>query len=210
MFLVAVLMLAAVFAINRYLPYEDKLKTADAIFVLDGEYPFRIWTALDLYNQGYAPLIIFPHVGDLHGVQKLAKEKRGYGSIRYEQVESLHKPFPLDAIRIIDGTHKNTAQELPAIFNYTHEYNLGNIILVTSDYHARRVRILADQANDHSIAVIVRMTPYQAMLDDMRWMKRLGTLQVVLSEFAKVMYLNLSEWWQEVEGFPPLPPSGLE
>jgi len=185
------LALTVLITIDRFLPYQDDLKTSDAIFVLDGEYPFRIWTALDIYHGGYAPLVIFPRADDLHGVQKLGKEKRGYGSVRYEQIDSLHKPLPLDAIRIMDGTYENTAQELPAIFNYAREYNFENIILVTSDYHARRVRILADR--NQSVSAIVRVTPYQAMLQDLRWTKQMGTLRVVLSEFAKVMYLYLSE-----------------
>ncbi len=94
-FALAVLSVAALLTIDRYLPYQDTLQPADAVFVLDGEFPFRIWAALDLYHQGFVPLVVVPDQQDRQSVEKQITEKRGYGSVFYEQVSALQRTLPV-------------------------------------------------------------------------------------------------------------------
>ncbi len=130
--------------------------------------------------------------------------------MRYEQVDSLQKSIPLDAMRIAQGEYKNTAEELTSIFDYARAQDMQSIILVTSDYHARRVRMLADKTKDPSIAVIVRVTPYQAMMRDLNWARHLGMLRVVTSEFFKVLYLYMPDRLRNAIRPAPVTASGLE
>jgi uncharacterized SAM-binding protein YcdF (DUF218 family) len=91
------------------------------------------------------------------------------------------------------GQYKDTAEEVSAIFLYARQRNFNSIILLTSDYHARRVRLLIGKKNDDSIQTNVLTTPYQALMQDRQWMKRGTARRLVLSEFLKVLYLRLSQ-----------------
>src|SRR5258708_37320755 len=60
----ALLALAAVAGVwllfygGRYLQHEDPLQKVDAIFVLAGTRAERLLEAIDLYKEGYAPLVV--------------------------------------------------------------------------------------------------------------------------------------------------------
>jgi uncharacterized SAM-binding protein YcdF (DUF218 family) len=60
-------------------------------------------------------------------------------------------------------------------------------ILVTSDYHARRVRLLFDLVPGCRVTAQVFATPYGGLLPDRRWLGHPATSLLVFTEYAKLV-----------------------
>src|SRR5450759_4262512 len=116
--ILALLVLAALTAVwllfygGRYLQHEDPLQKVDAIFVLSGTRLERPLEAVDLYQSGYAPLIVLspgrPEAGEA------ILRQRG---IRYPSEADIARNamvqlgVPSSAVVATNGYVDNTAQE---------------------------------------------------------------------------------------------------
>src|SRR5437868_13168801 len=113
----ALFLAAAVFAVwlftygGRFLQHEDPLVKADAIFVLSGTRAERPLEALDLYNQGWAPIVVLSPGRPENG--ELMLRSRGIRfpiEVELERDALVQLGLPLSAIIATDGYVDNTAQ----------------------------------------------------------------------------------------------------
>jgi len=180
---------------NRYLPYagnflvvEDSLEKADAIFVFGGSIPNRIIEAADIYNQGFAPLIIISKYPKPEGYTYL--EEKG---ITYPEGHDINKSIalslgiPENSIMITNYRAASTFEELILLKNFCLEKNYKKIILVSTKSHTKRIsKIFLDIAGD-KIKGIVRYTGYDSYNPDKWWNDR-HSLRQTMFEYQKLLH----------------------
>jgi uncharacterized SAM-binding protein YcdF (DUF218 family) len=112
---------------------------------------------------------------------------------RYSQQVLERLGVPPEAIRRLDPRVRNTAEEVRAIAEELQREQQGRVILVTSKYHACRLRVLWHLLiGDHPQA-IVRYTPYDPFQPD-GWWRNSGDAMAASREFFGL----LNSW----AGFP--------
>lgn len=127
-FCVAALIGGFVVLISLYLPVSDPLKKADAIIVVSGgDTRGRTMHGIDLYQQGWAPKLIFSGAARDPKSASNAKVMMSIAASRGVAVENIE----------IDEYARDTKENAASTKSIAG--NLDTIILVTSDYHQRRV-----------------------------------------------------------------------
>lgn len=121
--------LAYVVLISLYLPVQDPLKKAEAIIVVSGgDTKGRTLHGIDLYKQGYAPQLIFSGA---------AKDPKSTSNAKAMMAIAASQGIPTSAITI-DEVARDTKENAQSTKQLASGYK--TIILVTSDYHQRRVK----------------------------------------------------------------------
>lgn len=134
-FLVVIVLLAALHplylkALGNYLVVSDPLSKADAILVLDGDYPRdeRLLYAVQLWQSGYAPRII------LSAKMGSWMSYADYPSWRHAMMLNI----PQDVLLIAGHNADSTKEEAQKVLPFIKQHDFGKIIIVTSSYHTRR------------------------------------------------------------------------
>jgi len=113
-------------------PTDDKCQAADAIVAVSGgDTNARTDEAIGLYQQGWAPLIIFSGA---------AQDPSGPSNAQAMRSRALRQGVPNDAI-LIEEFSRNTAENAANTAKFIAERDLQRILLVTSGYHQRRASL---------------------------------------------------------------------
>src|SRR5258708_10798071 len=129
------------FGVGRWLVVEDPLVKARAILGLSGAMPLRAVEAAKLYREGYAPEIWLTHSTEPEATLK----EMGIpfsGEDSYNKLVLIHEGVPSEAIRILEPPIVNTADEIKTAAASLARENGSVIIIVTTNAHTRRVRLL--------------------------------------------------------------------
>jgi uncharacterized SAM-binding protein YcdF (DUF218 family) len=195
--LAAMLALACATAIflpfaGRYLVREDPLVHADAIFVLDGARAERWMEAVDLYRDGYAPVIALSP-GRIEDAEVILRAR----GIHYPTNASLARDAMVQmgvnasAIVVPDASVDNTGQEAELLRALATARGWRSVLLITSKYHSRRAGFaFRREFRDTSIAVILRTTRYD-VADPAHWWRHRADIRYVLSELQKLIGYRL-------------------
>ena len=181
------LLSAAVFllCLGRWLVAEDPLEKAQAIVVLSGRIPLRALEAAKLYRKGYASKIWLTRPTE-PGAALEAMGILYVGEDFYNSRILLHEGVPADAIRVLQPSILNTADELTAVSAALAEERGSKVIIVTSKVHTRRVQILW-----HRIAARGGQALVRAASDDPfepgRWWHTTGDALDVVREFLGIL-----------------------
>lgn len=166
-----------------YLAPQDKLVKADAIVAVSGgETTSRTLGAVKLYDEGYAPIIIFSGA---------AQDRTSISNAAAMRNIAIKAGVPKSAILIEEDsadTFEN-AQNTAAIIK---DRNINSIILVTSPYHQRRASIEFKRALGKTVRVINHSTSDENWRRS-AWWKNNYSLSLTLSEFQKIIFLYLSK-----------------
>jgi uncharacterized SAM-binding protein YcdF (DUF218 family) len=172
--------------LGEYLITEYPLEKADAIAVLSGDVPARILEAIDIYKQGYAPIIILT----------MDEKPAGYDEMRslgikmpeghdINQMIALKLGVPAASIIIIDKRVDSTYTEVTALYDFLKKRNLKSVVLVTSKYHTTRATKLFNFVTNGPIKLITRPSKYDTF-DARHWWKVKRDVKQVLSEYEKL------------------------
>lgn len=119
---------AYIVLISLYLPISDPLQKADAIIVVSGgDTRGRTMHGIDLYQQGWAPKLIFSGA---------AADPNSTSNAKAMMAIAASRGVPTEDIRLDEDardTRENASSTKPIAGSHK------TIILVTSDYHQRRV-----------------------------------------------------------------------
>ena len=130
--LVVISGIVALVVIGHALAVEDPLAKADVIVAISGDEGPRTETAVGLWQQGLAPLLLFSGASlDPDSVSSGELMKR----------EAVRLGVPADAILVepLSATTEENAKRTAALMT---ERGLHTAILVTSPYHQRRASLL--------------------------------------------------------------------
>ena len=119
-------------AVGRALAMEDPLEKADAIVAISGDTGARANTAIALWKQGYAPLIVFSGA---------AIDPDSVSSAEIMRREALRQGVP-ESATLIEPVSTTTEANAGEVAKLMVERKLRSAILVTSPYHQRRAALL--------------------------------------------------------------------
>lgn len=123
-----VALVSYVVAISVFLPQQDPLQKADAIIVVSGgDTKGRTNHGVDLYQQGWAPKLIFSGAARDPNSASNAKAMLAIAASRGVDTKDIS----------LDEYSRDTKENASGTKQLAGNYN--SIILVTSDYHQRRV-----------------------------------------------------------------------
>ena len=178
--------------LGTYLVYEDPLQKADAIFVYAGSQAERPLEAVDLYKAGYAPVIVLTRPKEEPAVELLAR--RGITlptrfSLMREVFEKLGVP---DAAMVVpDRIHDSTGAEAVTLGELVAARKWRRVIVVSSKYHLRRVKLASErEVRRTGTDIVVRGSRYDAAQPHRWWMVR-ADIRTLLWEYPKLFSYTL-------------------
>jgi len=184
-------------SISNFLITEDKLQKADAIVVLNGKTPARILQAIDIYKQGYAPIIIIDYVS--HPESYIYLKRKG---IKLQLEPDVNKYIaiefgvPESSFIILNDYATSTYDEINDIYEYCKKNAIKSIILVTSKYHMLRVKKILKRLTDNEFKYYIVSTDYEAY-KPYNWWKYRSYMRDTLLEYQKLLYFYISDYWKD-------------
>lgn len=164
--------------VGRWLIVEDPLDKAQAIVVLSGRIPMRAQEAARLYNAGFAPQIWLTRANE--PAASLQEMHIAYiGEDFFNSRVLMQEGVPSNAIRVLEPSIDNTADEIRAIADTMGREKDGSVIIVTSKAHTRRVRTLWRELSGGRGRAIVRAAPSDPFSPDHWWRSTRSSLEVV-------------------------------
>ncbi len=140
-FIVLLLFLALLIFINlgRFVDVTQKPEEVDVIVSLGGDSGSRIKKALQLYKQGYSK----SHKIIYTGRDQISDQSDHplYSTKQYLINNDVNEN---DIIHIDLSMIKNTMEEIFFVKEYMLKHNLKNVMFVSTPFHTRRIKVLAD------------------------------------------------------------------
>lgn len=177
---------------GRHLQHEDPLVKADALFVLAGTRLERALEAVDLFKEGYAPVIVLSP-GRAEPVEHLVRARGVRFPTESELVRDamLQLGVPAAAIAATDGYVDNTAQEANLLRAMVKARGWRRVIVITSKYHTRRSGFAFRRGLEGTGAqAVIRATRYDQS-DPARWWRFRADFRFVTSEWQKLLAYRL-------------------
>jgi uncharacterized SAM-binding protein YcdF (DUF218 family) len=170
---------------GKWLVVEDPLSRSSAIVVLSGGMPFRAEEATRLYREGYAPQVWLTRArGQAEEIEALGVEYRGEEFYNLQILERLG--VPATAIRVLNPPIFDTADEMRVIAMEMRLDAMGQVMIVTSPPHTRRVRALWKRLAGGQVASIIRAAP-EDPYDAAHWWRDTRDINSVVHELLGLM-----------------------
>lgn len=166
------------------------LVKSDAIVILAGNRQERTPLAAELYRRGYADMIILTNDGVKAGWSK--KYGRNLYQVEWTEEELINSGVPRQRIVTLPFYRSGTVYDALAVKRYVTGKAITSLILVTSDFHARRTlwtfrNVHGDTVKDISVSTV----------------RSSGNVLVhTFTEFVKQLYYLFRF---RIFGFPQLP-----
>jgi len=136
----AISIVALLVGIGHWLDVTDPLAKADAIVAISGDTGARAESAIALWKQGYAPVLIFSGG---------SSDPESVASAELMKRTAVAAGIPANAI-VVEGTSATTEENAERVAMLMKTAGLRSAILVTSPYHQRRAAILFEREFDRS------------------------------------------------------------
>ena len=173
--------------LGTFMAPQDPLRKSDAIFVFAGTLVERPLEAADLYREGYAPRIVITRAVREQAIFSL--ERRG---VRIPTDADLNREallgvgVPASALIEPDRIHDNTAEEVDTLRQLVAQYHWHRIILVSSQYHLRRIRFATwREFRGTDVQLLLRGSRYDPSVPGRWWMHR-SDIRWILTELPKL------------------------
>ena len=189
--LLAAILLAAALAAGPFalptagtwLVVEDRLQPARSVVVFGGHLPFRAMEAAAVYRQGWAGEVWLTQGGVYAEDIALARmniEKPPEHVFSQQVLERLGVPGT--AIRVLPERNVNTAEEVRTVAGALKAAGGGRVILITSKYHTRRVKVVWRALAGNRLEAIVRFAADDPF-EPRRWWRNTADAQSVSREW---------------------------
>ena len=174
--------LVAFLALGSWLATEDPLVKSDAIVAISGDTGARTDTAVALWKQGWAPLIIFSGAaGDPESVSSAEIMRR----------EALRQGVP-ESATLIEPNSTTTDENATEVAKVMAGRKLSSAILVTSPWHQRRASIAFARAFAPSAITLRNYPARDPQWNAQFWWQHEPMRSQTLLELAKLGSVILS------------------
>ena len=163
-------------AVGHALAVEDPLEKADVIVAISGDTGARTNTAVSLWKQGFAPLIVF---------SGSALDPDSVSSAEIMRREALRQGVPENAT-VIEPASATTEDNATEVAKLMVDRKLRSAILVTSPYHQRRADLLFERAFEPAGLVLRNYPARDLEWDPNLWWVRDPLRSRTLIELAKL------------------------
>ena len=167
-------------SLGPWLTVNEPLARGDVIFVTGGGTPQRELEGAALFAEGWAPRVAVPRQRD----SMPAEIRRLAGEVSPQEYAALilrRRGVPESAVVQLGPTVENTLQELQADFEYARAHGFRRVIIVSSPYHTRRIRVMWSALYERQIPAVVRAGRYEPV-DASRWWRSRRALEDVVHE----------------------------
>ena len=189
--LALVLLVLAIYGVVRlgpFLAHEDPLQKSDAIIVLAGTRVERPLEAVDLFREGWAPIVVVDDY--LPEAALLAVAERGirFDSDTQRAVQVMQAlGVPASSVIVPLRVHDNTAQEAQTIHQLAQQYRWRRLIVVSSKFHLRRAGFaFRRELAGSGVEVVMHGSRYDPA-NPARWWASRSDLRWMLSEAPKLV-----------------------
>lgn len=165
----------AYFYAGKFLVVNEKVEKSDVIIVLSGDRGFRMEKSAELYHKGYSQYIMISggKVYDDMTIAQLMKE------------HAMKLGVPEKAIIIedkADSTYEN------AVFSeeLVKKLNFRSAIVVSSNYHMRRVKMLFDREYKDTDVSLTFIAANDPIFNQERWWNSNKSVMTVITEYIKL------------------------
>ncbi|MFH0912224.1 MAG: YdcF family protein [Patescibacteria group bacterium] len=185
--LVAVLLVGGVIGAGFFLSPQDDLEKADAIVAVSGgETRQRVEEAVNLFEEGWASLLIMSGAAQDDQVSNAAVMKQ----------IAISLGVPADKI-VIEEAATNTLDNAKLVRDIIEKEKLTKIILVTSPYHQRRAGLSFIKALKGLPVEIINHSSTDSVWRKNGWWQDDWSRYLTLSELQKIIYT----WALPVQSF---------
>lgn len=175
-------------AIGQFLVVSEPVDRADAIVVLAGNAPDRLRHGRQLFDAGYAPLLV---VSD-ERVRTHGLDTTWY---RLFQAGVAAPGLPPGAVIVLDPPPESTIDEATRAAALLESRGLHSAILVTDAFHTRRASLLFAAQFRHR-GLVVRTSAVPNGVDLAHWWLDSVASRSVVEEYAKLLaYLVEGKYW---------------
>jgi len=156
LFVSTLLLLAGIPLAGLPLVREDAPQSADAIVVIGGDHkPDRVKRAAELYQNGYAPIVIISAGTEVtEGVEQVAEAE-----VMHRQALALGLP---ERVLLVEDQSQSTFQNAYCTKTIALAHHFKSILLVTSVYHSQRARRIFGDVYGQDISVRVQPAASEA------------------------------------------------
>lgn len=155
-------------------------RPADAVIaIIGGDTSARADEAIKLYQNGWAPLLIFSGA---------AQDKTGPSNAEVMRSRAVDQGVPAADI-LVENFAKNTAENAKNTLKISHDYDLNRIILVTSAYHQRRASLEFNSFFGSSVQIVNHPVAHDKQWSRFWWLTPVGWW-LALSELVKIIVLS--------------------
>ena len=174
--------------LGRFMAREDPLQKADAIFLFAGSYRERTPEAADLYNGGYAPLVVVTRsIADQQTFELRRRQVRIPSEHDLTTDILVQLGVPAGALVTPAFIHDNTAEEARTLRELALQHGWRRVIVVSSKYHLRRIMVAVNrQIPDTSLEVLAKGSRYDTASPD-RWWTRRRDIRQLATEVPKLV-----------------------
>jgi len=173
---------------GAFLIVADELENASAIVVLSGGDETRMSEALDLYEKGFANIIILTETGrEMENLDVLHSFDM--------RIQLMNNGVPSGNILITDHIVGSTVDEAVAVKNLLTNRQFNSAIIVTDPYHTKRTAIIfRDIFDDSPIKLMIRPVA-SSWYNSRTWFLSRQGWQFTLLEYLKLAgyYLGIHE-----------------
>jgi uncharacterized SAM-binding protein YcdF (DUF218 family) len=169
-------------------------RKADAVVLLSGGEPGRAWGAADLYRGKWAPYVVItqePVFSDTRQLREMGIEINTGMDNNLRILQGLG--VPPDKIIRVESVVESTFDEMTKIRGLLKNKGWKSLIVVTSNYHTRRTRLIARYVFGPGIDVVVVGSPHGGLERD-NWWKNREDQRTFLIEFEKLVAYTLYIW----------------
>jgi len=175
--------------VGTWLVVNEPLRPSDIIFVTDGRTPQRELEGAALFLEGWAPRVALAFARD----PVSAEVRRLSGEPAPQELAAVilrRRGIPEGAVVRLDRMVENTLQELQADFDYARAHGFRRVIIVSSPYHTRRIRLMWNRLFERELPAIVRASRYERV-NPARWWRARRSLEAIAHEVFGITHFLL-------------------
>jgi uncharacterized SAM-binding protein YcdF (DUF218 family) len=168
---------------------DEPLERSQAIVVLAGDNVMgdRLRHAVELYRQGWAPRVV------LSGFSY----RSYFNEVEWMQQEAVNLGVPEDHIIAVPQRATSTLAEALALHRVLAEHEFRTIIVVTSNYHTRRSRMIFRALyREQGTQILMSAAPDHEFKPQRWWKDREGRIRFLWEGLA-----TINTWWELLD--PP-------
>jgi len=172
----AISIVAVLVGIGHWLDLTDPLAKADAIVAISGDTGARVESAIALWKEGYAPVLIFSGG---------SSDPESVASAELMKRTAVAAGVPATAI-VVEGTSATTEENAQRVAELMQNRHLRSAILVTSPYHQRRAAMLFEREFGRASLTFRNHPADDPDWDASFWWTREPSRSLTLVELAKL------------------------
>jgi uncharacterized SAM-binding protein YcdF (DUF218 family) len=183
-------------ALANFLIVSDPLQKADVIAILSGVATTRCPKAAELFRDGWAERIVLTK--SHYPAEEGALQRYGIHALEFHEqcvaiLQFLHVPD--SAVEVLEGYNESTADESEKLRRYLRERSLKRMLLVTSNFHTRRSRLLfRRRLHGTGTEVAVQAAGPDFLFDPHAWWTRRLNRKVLLQEYEALIFYTFRYW----------------